>query len=106
MKNKWDKKACSRSPVGMRHVRGVYFVESDGFVKIGHAKDIRQRFGSIAQMNPHRCQLVGVIRTETAQESYKIERDLHERFADQRHRLEWFHYTPAIEAYIARLSHG
>jgi hypothetical protein len=84
--------------------RGVYFVVADGFVKIGHSKDIRHRFGAIAQMNPHPCELVAVIGTQSEHESRDVERSLHGRFKDQRHRLEWFHYTPEIEAYVCSLN--
>lgn len=85
-------------------VQGVYFVECDGFIKIGFAKNIRDRFGSIAQMNPHRCDLVAVIRTNGESESRQLERELHTRFAEHRHRLEWFHYAPEIQAYVATLN--
>jgi hypothetical protein len=81
-------------------VRGVYFVCCQGFVKIGHAKDIRKRISGIAQMNPHRVWLRAYINTDSEAESRRLEAELHERFKDDRYRLEWFHYTDRIRSFV------
>lgn len=81
-------------------IRGVYFVRCDNFVKIGHAKDIRKRIADIAQMNPHRVWLLAYVPTECETESRYLEGTLHDRFRDDRYRLEWFHYTERIRAFV------
>jgi hypothetical protein len=85
-------------------VRCVYFIACDGFVKIGHTKDIRKRFQGISLANPRPCELLAIVRTSDEQESRHIEKSLHARFAVHRHRLEWFRHTPDIHAYIGTVN--
>jgi hypothetical protein len=85
-------------------VQGVYFVRAGEFVKIGFAKDVRHRYGFISQMCPHPCELIAVIPTKNENQSRDIERSLHARFKDYRHKLEWFRYTPEIESYAYEAS--
>lgn len=87
-------------------VCGVYFVTCEGFIKIGHAKNIRKRLEAIAGLNPHRVWLRGFIETTTQDEAKTIERDLHARFQRDHYRLEWFHFTDHIKRFIETLPIG
>lgn len=97
---------CTRDvPLGLRvlsfqPVRGVYFIGCEGFVKIGYAKDIRQRMSDIALASPHQCELLGFIPTASDADSRRLEAELHRRFTADRHRLEWFKYSDAIRTYV------
>lgn len=74
----------------------IYFIETQGLVKIGHSNDPKNRFRNLSTGCPTECSLIGV--TEGGEEA---ERKLHEQFAHLRARGEWFKFTPEINSYLA-----
>ncbi|WP_457492362.1 GIY-YIG nuclease family protein [Tardiphaga sp. P5_C7] len=75
----------------------VYFIgqlDRDGksIIKIGIAIDITRRHRALQTGNPIATEIMGWI---VADDDYRLERDLHNRF-ESRHRLgEWFDIAPA-----------
>lgn len=78
----------------------IYFIrEADGPVKIGVAKNPRERIATLQCGNPRPLEIVGVWR------GYHFEeRQLHERFEHLRLAGEWFEPTDELLAYIAAIS--
>ena len=76
----------------------IYFVECESFVKIGTTTDIERRLTALATTNPFECRLIGLIEGGRA-----TERELHERFADFRHKGEWFRLTDVLSAEIVSI---
>lgn len=88
-------RGVERSPMG------VYFIASGAFVKIGMSSDVLQRVHAIAQATPHHVQPLGYIPTKSSPEAVELERAWHQRFAEYRHRPEWFHASEALLNAIA-----
>ena len=66
----------------------VYLIQAEnGLVKIGKTVDIRARLKSLDWASPLKLKLLGVIRSQFADE---IEDELHAEFQDVRIRGEWF----------------
>ena len=63
----------------------VYFIECDGFIKVGLAKDIASRLSMMQVGCPHTMALVGFIPG-----GRETERGLHKQLAEFHHRGEWF----------------
>ena len=82
--------------------KGVYFVQSGGFIKIGVAFDVRARWAGERTDNPHPVERLGYIpvRGDTCTMAYALERELHERFASYRHRGEWFRANAGLLEFI------
>ena len=73
----------------------VYFVLFGQYVKIGHAKCIRNRLTTIQISLPEKLVLLGVIPG-----GMNEERELHARFSNVWIRGEWFRFTEEIHDYI------
>jgi len=74
----------------------VYLLHCEGRHKIGITEDVRKRLSAIQTSNPFPVALVASSRVE---DPAKFERQLHNRFAGQRVRREWFDLQPAeVEA--------
>lgn len=71
----------------------VYFIECDGFVKIGFATDIITRLSNIRCANPHPVKLLRKILTETPE---LIEESIHEECDQYRVHGEWFKLPPKV----------
>jgi hypothetical protein len=81
---------------------GVYFLQGEnGYIKIGKSDHIWRRYRSIERHSPVRVSLVGYILTN---DSDALEKELHERFKDNRMRYEWFSPTNELRDLI--LKHG
>ena len=80
---------------------GVYFIESQGFIKIGVSLNVSQRCGGIQNANPRHVEPLAFIPTATFADGERREAELHGLFWRQRHRGEWFKDDPAIRDYIA-----
>jgi hypothetical protein len=74
----------------------IYFIETQGMVKIGYSNDPRRRFHNLSIGCPTKCSLVAVI-----EGSMSEEKDIHEMFKANRIRGEWFEFTPEINTFIA-----
>lgn len=77
----------------------VYFIECDGFIKIGFSLWPRARLEALQPACPHPMRLVGTLRGKSS----KDERRLHKRFAALRvrPRQEWFRDEPELRDFIA-----
>ena len=73
----------------------VYFFQQGDFVKIGWSNKWRQRLLTLQRATPHEITPVAVYRG-----GLTMERSLHVKFAAHRARLEWFHYSDEIRAYV------
>jgi excisionase family DNA binding protein len=80
--------------------RGVYFLQAGLFIKIGMSNCVLRRATRISQSTPITLVPLGFIRTDTRAAARLLERQLHTRFADLRHRCEWFHGHDALLEFI------
>ena len=72
--------------------------EDDGLIKIGKAKNLRARFGSIQSSSPVVIRLLCAFLAKD-----KVEKDLHEYFSDLRVRGEWFKPEESIKLFAANI---
>lgn len=68
---------------------GVYLVESGGFYKIGKSKNIKSRLSSLKTGSPNGVELLSTYEPY-AMTRDRLEKLLHERYADSRTTGEWF----------------
>lgn len=81
-----------------RPFRGVYFIESGGYIKIGVSSDVRTRAKHLQlQARPS---LLGYLPISDREESLRREGELHKQFAFARCRGEWFRDCDEIRAFI------
>lgn len=73
----------------------VYFIESDGFIKIGFSQDVKTRVGNIIKNLRAGGKYLGFMAGDR-----KVERHLHIQFADDRAYGEWFKGTTTLHALI------
>lgn len=73
----------------------VYFVESQGFIKIGFTADLPSRLSQLASGLPSPINLLCHIPGD-----FDLETDLHRRFGHLRERGEWFRRDPELLAFI------
>jgi hypothetical protein len=76
----------------------IYFIRSEGFVKIGFATsrdNVATRFQSHQCGNPHAIALLGVM-----EGMRDAEIAMHNRFATDHHRGEWFRLSPQLASFI------
>ncbi len=89
------------SPSGKGRGRGfqarhyVYVVQVDRYIKIGVAVDVAARLRLITAWVPFPVELLAVFPGGRL-----VEHGLHQRFATARHRGEWYHRTPEIDAFL------
>jgi hypothetical protein len=76
--------------------QGIYFVECEGFIKIGWARNVVRRFYELETGNPYRLIPVAFIAVPDASQLAKTERAWHVRFAVLRERGEWFRAAPIL----------
>lgn len=88
---------------GWSGVCGVYFIQCGAFVKIGQGGNLRKRIKYIETHTPYEVRLLGVVPCFRDQ-CRREELALHLRFQHLHHRLEWFHLTPEITAFIDTLA--
>ncbi len=70
---------------------GVYFIQSQGFVKIGFSGNIKKRFKSLQIGNPEPMRIYGVIPCGPATRR-QLEDTLHRKLCRERWRGEWFRF--------------
>lgn len=73
----------------------IYFIEVEGFVKIGVSKNVIKRFRQISGASPFEPKLLGVMDGGHAKEA-----ELHERFSRDRIRNEWFRLGGEIREFV------
>lgn len=83
-------------------LRGVYFVQSGAFIKIGVSWHIISRVLNAAwAWNPHEVTPLGWIPQPTEVDTYAVEERIHREFAADHHRGEWFRVSDALLSFIA-----
>lgn len=78
----------------------VYFIQcgEDGPIKIGHTNgNVVWRLRQLQHSSPHELRILGVHEGDVS-----VERQLHERFAQDRVRSEWFNPSADLMAHIDR----
>lgn len=70
----------------------VYFVQDThrNFIKVGRSSRVKKRLSDLQTGNPYDLLLMGWIESP---DDPRLERELHMRFKDLRHRREWFELT-------------
>jgi hypothetical protein len=79
----------------------VYFIQCEGFVKIGYSHSPIRRLDEIKSTNPFACRILGTVEGGSA-----LEWELHQALAAHRHEREWFRLTPEVQKTIERLLQG
>ena len=76
----------------------IYNENSDisDYVKIGKADDVELRFSRLQIGNPNKLKLAAVIECKNSSEAYRLETELHRKYAHLHVRGEWFHWTENI----------
>jgi predicted DNA-binding transcriptional regulator AlpA len=82
--------------VARRNRQSVYFIECGDYIKIGFSASLKRRLAALENVTPYPLILLATING-----SKEIEADLHSRFADARHKGEWFRKTPELMSFIA-----
>lgn len=77
--------------------KGVYFAESDGYVKIGYSTDVDRRMESLQTMCPHGIKLLHV-----EPGTMQTEKEWHRAYAEYRHNGEWFKIPKAMVGQIEK----
>lgn len=80
----------------------IYFILNydSQAVKIGIAKNVKRRLASLQTSSPSKLELLGIIKTKSVNNARKIEKLLHEKFAKNRIRGEWFKANVELLDYI------
>jgi len=76
---------------------GTYFIKCGDFVKIGRTYNLPGRLQTMRTANPLDLKLLKFTHFKD------IERAAHKKFNHLKHRDEWYHLTPELEAYISTL---
>lgn len=79
----------------------VYFFEAGGLIKIGFSRRLKDRMKALQDALPYEGNLLHTIVGTERMEAY-----LHERFAADRVRGEWFTRSAELLSYIDRLKAG
>lgn len=77
----------------------VYFIKSDGLIKIGFSTNLKKRLQTYATHNAFDVDLLGTIPGEQS-----LEKELHAKFRQFRVHREWFRFVQEIQDYLA--THG
>jgi len=78
----------------------VYLLQCGPFYKIGASTQVDNRVKQLATLPPFDIELLHTIQTD---DMYKLESELHERYADKRKNGEWFELEPDDVEYIKSL---
>lgn len=83
----------------------IYFIlncDSEA-VKIGIAKNVKQRIASLQTSSPSELKLLGKIQAESVSKARELEQSLHKTFDKYRVRGEWFEASVELLDYIDKL---
>lgn len=90
--------------IGTKH---VYLIRSGDYHKIGIAKNVKARMLSLDTSNPMPIEL---IESHKCKQARKVERYLHDKYAEQRVKLEWFKLNDEqiteVITYMSGVSYG
>jgi hypothetical protein len=87
-------------PGWFRQDCGVYFIACGSFVKIGVGWRVIDRLTACQVGNPYRLMPLGLIYEPEPDVAIATEKRIHERFAEDWHRGEWYRLTPRLRAFI------
>lgn len=73
----------------------IYFIESQGLVKIGFSLKPLLRVNKIKSDSPHPCNLIGVMDGTREDEA-----DVQSKFSHLRHRAEWYRLDHELRSFI------
>ena len=71
----------------------VYFIASEGGIKIGYAHNPMARLGTLQVGNATKLDLIQAVKCKNESHAKRLEWQLHERFKSQRIRGEWFDWS-------------
>lgn len=77
----------------------VYFIQGGDLIKIGYAKSPQKRLDNLKTGCAFELTLLA-----SMPGSVKLERHIHERFADLRHLREWFRVDPKLTRFIREVA--
>jgi hypothetical protein len=77
----------------------LYFIEGNGFIKIGRTEDPKARIGQLQTSSPARLQYIKIFKFRGLHEF-----SVHRIFKHLRVKGEWFKDSPEIRKYISLLS--
>lgn len=77
----------------------VYVIKCGTHIKIGKAKNTSKRIASLQAANPDEIEVIAIL---TEGDGHKLERQLHKRFAEHRHRGEWFKFNGSLATWVAQ----
>ena len=80
----------------------VYFAQCEGFIKIGHAKNVKRRLKDIETLLPFTLTVLHAVPCASKAEAVQYEAELHAQFALLRHRGEWFAHEGRLRDYLAQ----
>jgi hypothetical protein len=78
----------------------TYFLESEGFVKIGRSIKPLERFNNIKTNSPHEVKFLFAFKSPE-----DVENLLHSHFKENRHRGEWFEKTYEFDKLLVELKY-
>lgn len=73
----------------------IYFIESQGMVKIGYSNDPKRRLQMLSTGCPTECTLLAICEGDEQEEAR-----VHERFRHLRSRGEWFNFGDDLRQFI------
>lgn len=76
----------------------VYFIRTDGFIKVGRTTNFDNRLAKLQTGSPHELEVLLVVPGGSG-----LEADIHRDLKEYRHRGEWFRETPEVWEYIRGL---
>lgn len=82
----------------MRSNCDVYVIKCGTYIKVGKAINVDRRIAGMRTLIPFDIELVAVL---TAEDGHLLEMDLHKRFAEHRHRGEWFKFNGSMAKWVA-----
>ncbi len=77
----------------------VYIIRCEQFIKIGKSTKAAGRLANLQTANPFPLETIAILDTG---DGSQLERDLHKRFAQYRHRGEWFKCAGRLATWIRR----
>ena len=99
----WFPKVTSYLPLLTQSSGYVYFLQQDRMVKIGRARDLKERLRALQCGQASKLKLVAVFRCDRPIE---VERAIHEHFDHLRESGEWFHLSEELIEAIRVTSTG
>jgi hypothetical protein len=77
----------------------VYLLGCGDYYKIGYSKNIQSRLSSIRTSNPFQVDLLATYECTDGRYS-DLEKLLHEKFKDSKHKLEWFNKDFSVDDFL------